>query len=47
MSCQLSLHLLIVKAEDIISLELPRDLLLEALPRVSHLPAEIVVLIRL
>ena len=36
-----------MKAEDVVSLELPRDLLLEALPRISQLPAEILILLRL
>jgi hypothetical protein len=44
---QLSLHQFIVKAEDIVSSEFLIDLILEAFPRTSQLPAEILVLLRL
>lgn len=44
---QLSLYQLIMKAKDVVSLELPRDLLLEALPNISQLLVEILVLLHL
>lgn len=44
---QLSLHQLIIKAKNIVSLKLSRNLLLKALPSISQLPAKILILLYL